>query len=288
MLIPFRSVVSWLVVAVVIAVNLVDSKAIAQQIESTPTAHDSIPKSAHSMGDWSNDSVQVSLDQRTLWLVPTKRGLAEKRFTIPRLCAPIRSVQWAASKDKAPKVVPEIDHWVFSWKDIPTEDSLIKVVFDRKPVLLADCPVARPAGDGSVMLPAFSASTFGEKLRFEPQWYKNTVGYWVKPGDYATWKLKLKKPGQYSVAILQGCGKGQGGSDAVITLHDGEQAIAELPFKTVDTGHFQNFRWNHLGLIDVAKSGEFQLKIQPKRISKGALFDVRAIHLVPQSKPSDR
>ena len=30
---------------------------------------------------------------------------------------------------------------------------------------------------------------------------------------------------------------------------------AELPFRTIDTGHFQNFRWNHLGAIDLSDAG---------------------------------
>ena len=127
-------------------------------------------------------------------------------------------------------------------------------------------------------------NTFGEKLRFEPQWYKNTVGYWAVASDYATWDLKIQQPGTYTVAVLQGCGKGHGGSDAVISLRQGNDVKAMLPFQTIDTGHFQNFRWNHLGTIDVAEGGTYQLRIGAERIAQNALFDVRAIHLVRQAK----
>lgn len=108
------------------------------------------------------------------------------------------------------------------------------------------------------MLHAYQASTFGEKLRFEPQWYKNTVGYWAVLNDYATWQFTMDQPGTYSVAVLQGCGQGQGGSDGVMTLRSGDGVTAELPFKTIDTGHFQNFRWNHLGAIDVPDDGKYE------------------------------
>jgi hypothetical protein len=182
------------------------------------------------------------------------------------------------------KFRPEPQEWVFSWKAAPTEASVIEVVFDTPPVLPPDCPKSVPAGDGSVMLHAYQARTSGEKLRFEPQWSKNTVGYWTVPTDYALWNLTIDQPGTYSVAVLQGCGAGQGGSDAVITLRRGDDATrAELPFKTIDTGHFQNFRWNHLGTIDISDGGEYELRIEAKRIANAALFDVRAIHLVRQA-----
>ena len=287
MLNPGRLLVIWLAILIV-AVDRSESRLVAQETEPVHNLPTTVPQAARLVESWGNDSVQVLLDHQTLWLVPTKKGLADKRVTITRLCAPIRSLNWDEANDAPLKFVPEPDFWVFSWRKSPTGSGVIKVEFDRKPVLPADCPPAEPAGDGSVMLHAFAAATSGEKLRFEPQWYKNTVGYWTKQDDYATWKLKVDKPGQYSVAVLQGCGKGQGGSDATITLLAGDETVATLPFKTIDTGHFQNFRWNHLGLIDIAKAGSYQLKIQPTRIAKGALFDARAIHLVPQAKPEVR
>jgi len=149
--------------------------------------------------------------------------------------------------------------------------------------LLDQCKPAQPAADGSVMLHAYRATTHGEKLRYEPQWYKNTVGYWTVSSDHATWKLRIDQPGSYSVAVLQGCGRGQGGSDAVITLSCQGDKVAKLSFQTIETGHFQNFRWHHLGEVDLPDAGSFELKVAAKRIANKALFDVRAIHLVKQA-----
>lgn len=233
----------------------------------------------------SSAGVDALLHQRSVWLKLDSSVVAAGKAEIPRICAPIRSIRWLEHPDAAIKFVPEPEHWVFSWKKAPSESPVIEVIFDTDPVLPADCPMAVPAGDGSVMLSAYQASTFGEKLRFEPQWYKNTVGYWAVADDYATWKLTIDKPGTYSVAVLQGCGKGQGGSEAIMTLSAGEKIVDELPFQTIDTGHFQNFRWNHLGFLEVTEGGDYELKIIPKRIAKVALFDVRTIHLVPQAKP---
>lgn len=133
------------------------------------------------------------------------------------------------------------------------------------------------------MLHAWQAKTFGEKVLFEPQWYRNTVGYWAVETDYATCDLEIDQPGTFSIAMLQGCGKGQGGSDALVTLRQKDQIIARLPFQTVDTSHFQNFRWSHLGMIGISATGTYQLRIDATRIAKVALFDVRAIHLVRQA-----
>ncbi len=232
----------------------------------------------------SGDDLNVYRDEQTLWLQPTPSSIQARRANLPRLCAPIRSLGWDGGQETELVFVPEPDHWRFSWKAAVAPKALIKMVFDGDPVLPDEVSPTRPAGDASVMLHAHHASTFGEKLRYEPQWYKNTVGYWTIPADYATWEFKLDEPGRYSIAVLQGCGEGQGGSDALISIRDGTSTVAELPFQTIDTGHFQNFRWNHLGDVTVAKEGTYQLRIDAKRIAKGALFDVRAIHLVKQAK----
>lgn len=234
----------------------------------------------------SDDALKVLVQDKAIFLTLKPKALQERKAVIPRLSAPIRSIRWVKDPDTAIKFWPEQEEWLFSWKEQPKGDATIEVVFDRSPVLPADCPEAEPAGDDSIMLHAYQATTFGEKLRFEPQWYKNTVGYWTVATDYATWKLRVNEPGTYSVAVLQGCGKGQGGSDAVISLRRENKVHTELDFQTVDTGHFQNFRWNHLGLIDIDQNGSFELRINAKRIAHNALFDVRAIHLVKQADAS--
>ena len=242
-----------------------------------------IPTSAKPWPEVSREGTSASVDGNTLWLKLDSNALKSKAVVMPRLCAPIRSIGWKGQPDAALKVRPSQQEWKFSWKAAPTDSSVIEVVFDSTPCMPADCPVATPAGDGSVMLHAWQAKTFGEKILFEPQWYKNTVGYWAIDSDYATWELKIDQPGTYSVAMLQGCGKGQGGSDAVVTLRKGDAVSAELPFQTIDTGHFQNFRWNHLGLLELKESGAYELRIDATRIAKVALFDVRMIHLVRQA-----
>jgi hypothetical protein len=85
------------------------------------------------------------------------------------------------------------------------------------------------------------------------------------------------------VAILQGCGKGQGGSDAVLTIGPPGEPGVDLAFSPIETGHFQNFRWVDLGSVVLESAGQQELRVKPTRIAKAALCDIRAISLVPQS-----
>lgn len=244
---------------------------------------DELPKEAKPWPQLSSNGVSAYVNGKTLWLRLDASVLKNRNAVIPRLCAPIRSIRWKDQSDSEIKFWPEPQEWVFSWKTASAQAKVIEVSFDTTPVLPTDCPTAVPAGDGSVMLHAYQASTFGEKLRFEPQWYKNTVGYWAVATDYATWDLTIDQPGTFSVSVLQGCGKGQGGSDAVISVRQGDEMKTKLPFQTLDTGHFQNFRWHDLGTINIAAAGKHKLRIDAKHIAKVALFDVRAIHLVRQA-----
>lgn len=131
------------------------------------------------------------------------------------------------------------------------------------------------------------AMVAGEKVRFEPQTFKNTVGYWTGKQDSATWRFDVREAGRFNVAILQGCGKGHVGSTARMEFMDptkstdaGASPETMLEFEVLETGHFQNFQWRHLGTIELVKSGQYDLRIIPTAIKKAALMDVRAINLV--------
>ena len=261
--------------------------ALLQGVSATElSAQNTIPDGAKPWPHVGSERVSAVVDGKKLWLKLDETTLSDKKVVVPRLCAPIRSISWLGQPDADLAIRPAQKEWTLSWKSAPTNSSVIEITFDSNPLSPRDCPVAVPAGDGSVMLHAWQAKTFGEKILFEPQWYKNTVGYWAIASDYATWDLKIDQPGTYTIAMLQGCGDGQGGSDAVVSLRQDGQVKAELPFQTIDTGHFQNFRWNHLGLLELKEPGTYQLRIDAKRIAKVALFDVRAIHLVRQADVS--
>ena len=215
---------------------------------------------------------------------------------LPRYFASLRTIHWATQDDApltaeaAPTITPEPDYWIVKWDKRPPVATHLRVTFDKKPLLASELKPSQPAGDGTLDLPAALAFTKGEKVRFEPQTFKNTVGYWVGAQDHARWAIALDSEhthlGTYNVGILQGCGKGQGGSEAelrILPMQPGGSTspMAVLPFEVVETGHFQNFQWRQIGQIEVTEQGVFWLEIRPKKIKKNALMDVRRVVLTP-------
>ena len=103
-------------------------------------------------------------------------------------------------------------------------------------------------------------------------------------GFCAEWNFVADQPGTFTVAVLQGCGAGQGGSVVVASVRTATDEVDRLSFQTIDTGHFQNFRWNHLGSVTIPAAGSYQLRLTPGKIAKAAVFDVRMVHLVRQAR----
>ena len=134
--------------------------------------------------------------------------------------------------------------------------------------------VIKPEGDGSVVLQAKDATVHGATIRYEPQPHKNTVGYWSDVGDWVSWKVDGLRAGTYAVEVLQGCGKGQGGSEVVVSVGD-----ETLPMVVEDTGHFQNFVPRVIGKV-LLPEGAHTVFIRAKTKKGVAVMDVRQVRLI--------
>ncbi|HEY1375447.1 MAG TPA: N-acetylgalactosamine 6-sulfate sulfatase (GALNS), partial [Gemmataceae bacterium] len=132
------------------------------------------------------------------------------------------------------------------------------------------------AADGTVTLPAKTADVHGVQLRYEAQPHKNTLGFWTRADDWASWEFTVTKPGPFRVEVLQGCGAGQGGSTVEVTVAD-----QPLTFTVEDTGGFQNFKPREVGTVRLDKPGRYTLAVRPKTKAKNAVMDVRAVRLIP-------
>jgi arylsulfatase A len=132
------------------------------------------------------------------------------------------------------------------------------------------------AKDGIITLPARTAEVHGLQLRFEPMPHKNTLGYWTRAEDWASWEFTVTTPGKFAVEVLQGCGKGQGGSEVQVKL--GEQ---NLSFTVEDTGHFQNFKPRDIGALTLPKAGRYTLEVRPTKKAAAAVMDLRQVTLKP-------
>ena len=148
-----------------------------------------------------------------------------------------------------------------------------------KSVTLRPAPEGpKPVQDamGLVTLPSSSATTHSVMMRYEPAAIKNCMGYWVNPADWADWEFDIRQPGRFQVEVLQGCGKGQGGSDVAV-----EVGGRRFTFVVEDTGHFQNFVPRSLGEVQLELPGTYTLAVKPQRKQAGAIMDIRQVRLVP-------
>lgn len=204
---------------------------------------------------------------------------------LPRVAAPVRSATWSQGDTiKTLDVSPEISYWIISSEEQFAEPGLVTIEFDAPALLIDELTPIQSGADGSFWLPAHLATTVGDKLRYEPQPHKNTVGYWTQSKDKAVWNFQLDKPGKFNVAVLQGCGKGQGGSIATLTIRQLESRpdaeSHDQDFEVLETGHFQNFQWKQLQPVELKQAVNYILEVAPKEIRKNALMDIRAIQLI--------
>jgi arylsulfatase A-like enzyme len=161
----------------------------------------------------------------------------------------------------------------------------LSTLLDRwRKAVRAEMPTPNPdylpnpqAKDGTIAMHARSAEVHGIMLRFEPLPHKNTLGYWVNKDDWASWEFTVSEPGTFAVEVLQGCGKGQGGSEVEVRV--GDQV---LKFTVEDTGHFQNFKPRDIGIVKIEKAGKHTLSIKPIKKAAAAIMDVRQVTLKPK------
>lgn len=130
------------------------------------------------------------------------------------------------------------------------------------------------AADGTIALTARAADVHGVQLRYEPLPHKETLGYWTRTSDWASWEFTVRVPGTFAIEALQGCGKGHGGSEV-------EFAVAEqvLAMTVEDTGHFQNFKSRAIGRVKLDKPGRYTLSVKPRTKPGAAVMDLRAVAL---------
>lgn len=206
----------------------------------------------------------------------------------PRLNARLKSVHWKGNSDEQLTLIPEPLEWRVKLTPPPETGPKVVVVelFDP-PVHHLNIKTTNITQEAeSIELPAHFAVTHGkreesEKLRFEPQPHKNTVGYWTVATDWVDWSLNFKVAGEFHLDILQGCGTGQGGSEvSALITHEGKQ-IDEVKFKVEETGHFQNFKLRRIGSVSIPTAGTYNLEIRPTKLAKNAVMDVRKVILTP-------
>jgi len=137
-------------------------------------------------------------------------------------------------------------------------------------------PAPQQQADGTLILEAKAATTWSENMRYEPKPEKNCLGFWTSEDDFAEWSFDVTKPGRYKVAVFQGCGGGNEGSEVAVKLDD-----QEMKFITQDTGGYQSWKEIPVGEIEIKNPGLKRLVIDPVNKVKGAVLDVQKVVLTP-------
>lgn len=171
--------------------------------------------------------------------------------------------------------VPQPGDVPFMMLTPPTEDGGFKVL-EVALIPAPEGPVPAAGGDGTITLPAGSATTWSEAMRYEPKPEKNCLGYWTDENDFAEWEFQSEKPGRYKVTVSYGCGGGNHGSEVELKLNG-----QTLKWTTQDTGGFQKWQDVTLGEIEVSKNGPQRLVIDPVNKVKSAVLDVQKVVLTP-------
>ena len=114
----------------------------------------------------------------------------------------------------------------------------------------------------------------GVTLRYEPAQKKQCLGYWSNPSDWASWDFIVKEPGDYTVTVRQGCGRGHGGSK--VSIISGTQ---KLIFNAEDTGGFQNWKNIDIGSMKLKEPGLNILEVRPLDKKSVAVMDIQEIIL---------
>jgi arylsulfatase A-like enzyme len=149
------------------------------------------------------------------------------------------------------------------WQDWRT--AMNRAVAGRKPRVTS-------SGD-EIRLHAKDATVHGEKLRYEDPPQKNTLGFWTRAEDWASWKFDVATAGKYEIEIQQGCGKGSAGAEVTV-----EVAGRIFPFTVIETGHFQHFILRTIGVVELA-TGSQDIALKPKTKPGAAVMDVRSVVL---------
>jgi arylsulfatase A len=175
--------------------------------------------------------------------------------------------------EKQPQKVEDLGAKLLAWR---------RAVDAQMPTPNPSYSPNRQAPDGLITLPARTAEVHGVMLRYEPLPHKNTLGYWTRADDWASWEFDARQPGEFTVSALIGCGKGSGGSTVEFRMDD---RVLEL--SVPETGGFQSFVPQNLGRLSLKRPGRYRLEVRARTKPGAAVMDLREVKLIPLDNKTD-
>ncbi|MBK8040559.1 MAG: HEAT repeat domain-containing protein [Verrucomicrobiaceae bacterium] len=129
----------------------------------------------------------------------------------------------------------------------------------------------QPDADGTLLLPASAAKTYGQKLAYRPS--LNVLAPWRIETDVAEWTIQIPADATYEVLVTLAADEASAGDSYVI-----EAETASLKATVKSTGGYESFAEQSAGTIKL-KAGVQKLLMRPDGALKQELADVRALRL---------
>ncbi|HSV74294.1 MAG TPA: alpha-L-fucosidase [Chthonomonadales bacterium] len=145
------------------------------------------------------------------------------------------------------------------------------VVVEWRGMLHVEQPAAQQAAEGPTELRAVDAEVHGTQAQYESGAQRDSIGFWLDPADWVSWRLVVRRAGRYRVeAVLAG----PGGSLLDISF-GGRRVRATSP----STGDYGRFETVLAGEVDLT-AGTVSVEVRP--VAAGwQPVNLRAIRLVP-------
>jgi putative membrane-bound dehydrogenase-like protein len=138
--------------------------------------------------------------------------------------------------------------------------------------------VVRPVS-GRLTLRAADAEIRGEQITFETEF--GNAGYWHGAKDHVTWRVDLPAAATFDVHLDYACDPGSAGNRFAV---DG--GTPTVRGTVADTGGWASYRTVKVGTVALP-AGPGRVVVRPDGEEvRGALFDLRAVRLVPPGQPA--
>jgi putative membrane-bound dehydrogenase-like protein len=139
--------------------------------------------------------------------------------------------------------------------------------------------LVRSATGKAVRLAASQAEIYGNQITFEPPF--GNIGYWHAETDYIRWQLELPAATEFDVWLDWACANGSEGNPYALQI-----GSTELKGTVAVTGGWDQYRQIKAGRVALP-AGRTEVLLRPAGSVRGALFDLRALLLVPAGKQPD-
>ena len=127
--------------------------------------------------------------------------------------------------------------------------------------------------DGSFVLPARTAVTYGVKLAYRPS--LNVLAPWTIAGDSVEWIAESKQAGEYEVLVELAADDESAGDKYTI-----QTEVSQTTGTVASTGGYDRFVRQKAGTLKL-KAGINRILMRPEGPLKRELADVRAVVLKP-------